>query len=151
MAGLCLPFLQHILTHTQGSSPEGPHLDRYNRFNIISYLCTQVNRKSQGKLYILQNIRYASLGSEAYRVSAHLVFDRNTEIITAPEAWKRLFMGIVFESKPAQSTHLSLEPIPWVCLILSIRNDACHLFLRRSHTSAICCQTLKFSREKAPR
>lgn len=59
-------------------------------------------------------------------------------------------MGIVFESKPAQSTHLSLEAISWVCLILSIRNYACHLFLRRSYTSAVCCQTLKFSREKSP-
>lgn len=146
----CLLFLQHIFTHRQGSSPQGPHLDRYNRFNIISYLCAQVNRRSQGKLYILQNIRYASLGSKAYRVSAHLVFDRSTEIITAPKAWKLLFMGTLFESKSAQSAHLSLEPISWVCLILSIRSYAWHLFLRRSYTSAICCQTLKFSGEKSP-
>lgn len=64
--------------------------------------------------------------------------------------WKLLFMGTVFESKPTQSTHLSLEPISGVCLILPIRNYACHLFLRRSHTSATCCQMLKFSRERSP-
>lgn len=59
-------------------------------------------------------------------------------------------MGTVFESKPTQSTLLSLEPISGVCRILPIRNYACHLFLRRSHTSATCCQTLKFSRERSP-
>jgi len=107
----CFPFLQHILIHTQRSSPQGLRLDRNNRFNIIYYLRAQVNRKIRGKLHILQNIRYASLGSEAYRVSAHLVFDRNTEIITAPIACKLLFMGTVFESKPPQSSHLSPEPI----------------------------------------
>lgn len=64
--------------------------------------------------------------------------------------WKLLFMGTVFESKWAQSTHLSLEPISGVCLILPIRNYACHLFLRRSHTSATCCQMLKFSGERSP-
>lgn len=64
--------------------------------------------------------------------------------------WKLLFMGTVFESKPAQCTHLSLEPISGVCLILPIRNYACHLFLRRSHTSASCCQTLKFIGERSP-
>lgn len=138
------PFLQHT------PSPQGAHLDRCNRFNIISYLCAKVKRKHQGKLYILRNIRYASLGSEAYRVSAHLVFDRNTENITAPGAWKLLFMGTEFESKPAQSTHLSLEYVYWVCLILSIRNDACHLLLRRPYTSAIYCPALKLSGEKSP-
>lgn len=64
--------------------------------------------------------------------------------------WKLLFMGTVFESKRAQSTHLSLEPISGVCLMLPIRNYACHLFLRRSHTSATCCQMLKFSGERSP-
>lgn len=65
-------------------------------------------------------------------------------------SWKLLFMGTVFESKPAQSTHLSLEPISGVCLILPIRNYVCHLFLRRSNTSATCCHTLKFSGERSP-
>lgn len=64
--------------------------------------------------------------------------------------WKLLFMGTVFESKPAQSTHLSLKPISGVCLILPIRNYACHLFLRRPHTSATCCQMLKFSGKRNP-
>lgn len=64
--------------------------------------------------------------------------------------WKLLFMGTVFESKRAQSTHLSLQPISGVCLMLPIRNYACHLFLRRSHTSATCCQMLKFSGERSP-
>lgn len=104
-------ILQHILTHTQGSSPYGPRPDRYNRFNIISYLRTQVNRMSQQKLYFLWNIRYASLGAEAYRVSAHLVFDRNTEVITTHKTCKLLFMGTAFESKPAQGPHLFLKPI----------------------------------------
>lgn len=66
---------------------------------------------NQQKLYFLWYIRYASLWGEAYRVSAHLVFDRNTEVITTHKAWKLLFMGTAFESKPAQGAHLLLQPV----------------------------------------